>query len=173
MRGAPLSRERPAFIGGQFSLLKFARMDIVPHCRVPVVKAMLVSQTVINPLDRVMLLLRRAQIITHDLVNETSMTNQFRAPWLHRLPVTRRRRMRHHLRDSPAINRLRQIKLLDTGTPSSFTPTRETISTISVAWYFSVNYKDALHAGITPISNSNYFRDTAPALVLLNPRIRD
>ena len=45
---------------------KPARMDIIPHRRIAAVKATLVAQAIVTPLDRVTLLLRRAQIITQD-----------------------------------------------------------------------------------------------------------
>jgi hypothetical protein len=37
----------------------------------------------VNPLDCMMLVLRRAQIIGQDLVGEAAMAIQLQAPWLH------------------------------------------------------------------------------------------
>ena len=54
--------------------------------------------------DSVALLLRSAQIIGQDLVDEADMPSELRAPWGYDPAITRRRRMRHHLRDRPAIN---------------------------------------------------------------------
>ena len=80
------------------------RLDIVPHRRIDPIKAILVAQEIVNPLDRVALLLRRTQIIGQNQINEATMPIQVRAPWRTSPSITRRRRMRHHLRDRPAIN---------------------------------------------------------------------
>ena len=68
-----------------------AGMDIVPHRRIAAVKAALVSKAIINPLDRVTLLLRRAQIIGQDPVDEADMPIELRTSWLHGTAITRRR----------------------------------------------------------------------------------
>ena len=95
-----------------------AGMDIVPHRRIAAVKAALVAQTIVNPLDRVTLLLRCAQVIGQDLLDEADMPIKLRTAWPHAPPITRRRRMRHHLRDRPAIY---------TKTPSRF-PLAQTLA---------------------------------------------
>ena len=49
---------------------------------------------------------------------KTDMPIKLRTAWPHAPPITRRRRMRHHLRDRPAI---------DTKTPSRF-PLAQTLA---------------------------------------------
>ena len=78
-------------------------MNIIAHRRIATVKAALVAQTIVYPLDRVTLLLRCAQIIGQDLVDEADMPIELWTLGFHGTPITRRRRMRHHLRDRPAI----------------------------------------------------------------------
>ena len=80
-----------------------AGMDIIAHRRIAAVKAALGAQTIVNPLDRVTLLLRCAQVIRQDLLDEADVPIKLRTAWPHAPPITRRRRMRHHLRHRPAI----------------------------------------------------------------------
>ena len=64
-------------------------MDIVPHRRIAAVKAALVSNAIINPLDRVTSFLRRTEIIGQDLVDEADMPIKLRMSWLHGMAITR------------------------------------------------------------------------------------
>ena len=74
-----------------------AWMHIIPHRRIAAIKATLLAQPIINPLDRMALLLRRPYVVVQDLVDKADMRIELRTTRRQTLAIPRRRRMRHHL----------------------------------------------------------------------------
>jgi len=81
-----------------------ARMDVIPHRRIAAIEPTLLAQPIVNPLDRMTLLLRRIQIIGQDLIDKTNMRRQLRAMSLFPPAITRRHRVPQHLTHRPTVN---------------------------------------------------------------------
>ena len=80
------------------------RMYIIPHRRIAALKATFLMQPIIEPLDRMALLLRRPYIIMQYLVDKAGMRVELRTPQRHMPPaITQWHRMRHHLRNRPTL----------------------------------------------------------------------
>ena len=80
------------------------RPHVIANRRVSAPEASLVAQPLEDPPHRVPLLLRRLQIRTQNLVDETGMRVELRSPWRRRAPVARRFGMLQNLRHRPAID---------------------------------------------------------------------
>ena len=78
-------------------------MYIIPHRRIAAIKATFLTQPIIDPLDRMALLLRRPYIIMQYLVDKAGMRVELRTPQRHMPAITQRHRMRHHLRNRPSV----------------------------------------------------------------------
>ena len=79
------------------------RMYIIPHHRIAAIKATFLTQPIIDPLDRMALLLRHPYIIMQYLVDKAGMRVALRTPQRHMPAITQWHRMRHHLRNRPSV----------------------------------------------------------------------
>ena len=70
-----------------------ARMDVISHRRIAAIEPTLLAQPIVNPLDRMTLLLRRIQSIRQDLIDKTNMRRQLQAMPLFPPAITRRHRV--------------------------------------------------------------------------------
>ena len=67
-------------------------------------KATVLTQPIMDPLDRMVLLLRRPYIIMPYLVDKAAMRIELRTPRRHMPAITQWHRMRHHLRNRPSVH---------------------------------------------------------------------